>query len=124
MKINQLGTLVIVGVALSVTAACGGSPIKPTAIGPSFGDGAAAASVTVSTLRLAGSTEQLCTSQPSSDQSGDQSDTQNVEAPAMTCDSPVDTGSSAETDSSADTEPQSEVVVNEETPTDAARFFR
>ena len=124
MNFNKLGTLLTIGIGVvSFTAACGGSPTKASAIAPSLGDGASAASVNVSAPRSLGA-EQTCTSQPQADQSGDQNgEMQNAEAPAVTCDSPANNGSDAAAQGDV-----ADVVVSDTPMTDEAfsvrRFHR
>ena len=123
MKINQFGMLMIAGVVISMTAACGGSPTKASAIPPAFGDGSSAASVNVTAPRLA---LVPCSDQPAPEQSGE--DGGNAETPVAMCDAPVPADSSADADASAGAEPeadaaQGEVVMDTAMPTDDARFF-
>ena len=66
MKINLLGTFGVIGVVASFTAACGGSPIKPTASNPFVGDGGSAPSVNISNPRTVIGLE-VCANQPASD---------------------------------------------------------
>ena len=63
MKINLLGTFGIIGVVASFTAACGGSPTKPTASNPFVGDGGSAPSVNISNPRTVIGLE-VCANQP------------------------------------------------------------
>ena len=89
MNTNQLGTLSIIGVVVSITAACGGSPTKPTAFSPAIGDNASAPSITLSSPRLVAD-DQACTSPSPTDAAGDQSGEANAEAaPVMTCEPPA-----------------------------------
>ena len=109
MKINQLGTLAIIGVVVSFTAACSGSPTTPTAANPSLGDGASAASVNLLNFQSVGAVDETCTSQPPTfDEDGNQTDT-----PPVTCDA-----------SAAADQPQDDVVINDPPPMDSARFAR
>ena len=101
MKINHLGTFTIIGVALSITVACGGSPTKPTAVNPAFGDGASAGSaVNVTNPRPVGALV-VCANQPDAvvDENGE-----TVPAPVVMCDAP------------APPEPTADVVISD-TPT-------
>jgi hypothetical protein len=113
MKFNQLGTLAVIGVVISFTAACNGSPTKPTTTNPSLGDGASAASGNLSGLRSVGAVDQICTGQPQSlDENGEPTGgAPNADAPAVTCDS-----------SPAADKPQDEVVVSGAPSMDSARF--
>src|SRR5438874_968760 len=64
MKVSQFGTLALIGVVVSFTVACSGSPLKPTAANPSLGNGASAASVNLSDVKQIGAADQICTGQP------------------------------------------------------------
>jgi hypothetical protein len=108
MKVNQLGALAIVGVVVSFTAACDGSPTKPTAAFPVAGDAAPAASVNVSSAVPVGAIQQTCTTTP-----GSLGDDGMPSADTVTCDS-----------SAAVEEPQADVVIGDSSPMDAARFAR
>jgi hypothetical protein len=106
MKVNQLGTLAIIGVVVSFTVACNGSPTKPTAISPTFDDGAPVASVNLSTVMPVGAVGQICTDQsPTYDENGYQ-----IDAPSVTC-VPV-----------AAEQPQENVVVSDAPSMESARF--
>jgi hypothetical protein len=107
MKANQLGTLAIIVVVALLTAACNGSPTKPSTTNPSLGNGAPAALVNVSNPQPVAAGGQTCTSQPQ-DQTGDGS---NADTPAVTCDSPV----------VAD-QPATDVVVSDGSTMESARF--
>ena len=108
MKVNQLGTLAILGVVVSFTVACNGSPTKPTAINPPAGDGASVASVNLSTVMPVGAVGQTCTSVPATfDDYGYQ-----IEAETVTCDSPAVVD-----------QPQDEIVVSDAPPMESARFI-
>ena len=113
MKVNQLGTLAIIGVVVSFTAACSGSPTKPTAINPSLGDGASAASVNLSNVMPIGAVDQTCTTQSQTfDEYSYQNDgVQNAGTSFVTCDSPA-----------AAEQPQEDVVVSDAPSMDSARF--
>jgi len=97
MKLNQLGTLIVIGVVGSLTAACNGSPTKPAAFVPASSDGTSAASVNVSAPLSVGAADQVCTTQPPADQGGDQSgDTPNGDAAIVTCEPLPSTESSGD----------------------------
>ena len=114
MNFNRLATLVIIGAAVSLTAACNGGPTKPSAMAPSFGDGAAVASVNVSNINPVGAVNQVCTGQPNTSDGEDQAgETSNADAPVITCDSP------------ANAQPQADeagVVVSDSPSMESARF--
>ena len=112
MKINQFGTLAIIGVA-ALAAACGGSPTKPTALNPLAGSGGSASSFTVSDPKLVGAVDQICTtSQSLVDENGNETgeapaaDT----APVMTCDVP------------ASEPPADSAVISDSSSMESARF--
>ena len=109
MKINQLGTLAIIGVVVSFTVACNGSPTKPTAFNPPLGDGASVPSVNLSNVIPVGATDQVCTSLP---QAYDEYGYQTGDIWPMTCE-PAATEAA-----------QEEVVVSDESSTDSAVFAR
>jgi hypothetical protein len=113
MKVNQFGTLAIIGVVVSLTVACNGSPTKPTAISSPPGDGASVSSVNLSNAMPVSA--QTCTTQwPTFDEYSYQNDNvQNVGTSIVTCDV------SAAADQ---TQAQEEVVVSEVSSMDSARF--
>jgi len=112
MKIKKLGTLGIIGVVLSITAACGGSPTKPTASNPAIGGGAPASPVPVSSPRLVADDHPCTSLAPVDDQTGDA----NAEAaPAMTCDAPA---------APAADEEQGEVVIGDSSVMDDLFYFK
>jgi hypothetical protein len=114
MKANQLGTLAILGVVVSFTAACNGSPTKPTTINPSTGDGASAASFNVSSVNPVAAVDQICAGQQQTLADGEVADTglvANADAPPVTCDPSV-----------AADQPQDEGVVSDAPSMDSARF--
>jgi hypothetical protein len=118
MKVNRLGTLAIIGVVVSFTVACGGSPTKPTAVNPLLGEGASTASVNVSNLNAVGAVDQICTGQPQTlkpqtlddgtDQTGGEP---TADTPPVTCNP-----------SGAADQPQGGVVGSDSAPMDSARF--
>jgi hypothetical protein len=112
MKINQLGTLAIIGVVIFFTAACNGSPTKPTALTPSLGDGASAASVNLSNPKTVAATDQLCTTPPQTFVEGEDQhgELPPADAPPVTCDS-----------SAAADQSQADVVMSDAPPMDSAR---
>jgi hypothetical protein len=116
MKVNQLETLAILGVLVSFTAACGGSPTSPTAANPS-GGGGDAASVKLSALQgvAAG---QVCAAQTVTfDDSGNPiPDAPPADTPATTCDA-----APAPDQPQAD-QPQANAAVSDSTSMDSARF--
>ena len=120
MKINKFGTLAIIGVVASFTAACGGSPTKPTALNPLAGGGGSASSFIVSDPKLVGSIDQICVAQSvaaaSVDENGEPAAAgTTTEAPAadaapvMRCDVPA-------------SEPQADVVISDSSSMESARF--
>ena len=112
MKIKQLGTLGIIGVMVSITAACGGSPTKPTASNPAIGDNAPASPVGVSSPRLVADEAACTSSAPADDQTGEA----NADAaPAMTCDAPA---------APAAEDQQGEVVIGDSSVMDDLWYFR
>jgi hypothetical protein len=113
MKVNQLGALAIIGVVVSFTAACDGSPTKPTAAFPPPGDAASAASVSVSSVLPIGAIEPSCTDPTETTENRDPSDGGPNSLRAVTCDS-----------SAAVEEPQGDVVVSDPLPMETARFAR
>ncbi len=123
MKINLLGTFGVIGVVASFTAACGGSPIKPTASNPVSGDGGSAPSVTVSNPRTVVGLE-VCANQPPEDPYAE-----GPAAPVAMCDvyAPDEpAGDVATDDVAADQAATDEVVVSEPSTTDeilSARSF-
>ena len=109
MKINLLGTLGVIGAVVSLTAACTGSPTKPTAINSLTGDGGSASSVNFSNPRLAEAGLEVCADQPpaTTDENGEV-----TAAPVMMCD--VST-----TDAPAD-----DAVISEPSASDAILSLR
>jgi hypothetical protein len=89
MKVNQLGTLAMIVVLGSFTAACGGSPTSPTAANPSAGGGDQAASVKLSTFQQDVAVGQICAAQTVTfDENGNPiPDASTTDTPAMTCES-------------------------------------
>jgi hypothetical protein len=89
MKINQFGTLAIVGVVFAFTVACGGSPTVPTATSPSLGDGAPGAFGNLANLNRV---RTICTSEMRTVEEGAEFEAGEVpseEAPPVTCDAPA-----------------------------------
>jgi hypothetical protein len=112
MKVNRLGTLAIIGVVVSFTVACGGSPTKPTAVNPLLGEGASTASVNVSNLNEVGAVDQICQDQPQTiDDGTGQTVDPTADTPPVTCDP-----------SGAADQPQGGVVGSGSAPMDSARF--
>ena len=65
MKINLFGVIGIVGVVASITAACGGNPVKPGALNPGVGNGGSGSTAfIVSEPRLAAAAQEPCANQP------------------------------------------------------------
>ena len=121
MKINLLGTLGVIGVVASFTAACGGSPTKPIASNPLIGDGGSAPSVTFSNPRTVIGIE-VCANQPVSDDPyGDGSSVPVAMCDVYAPDEPAD-------EVAAEEVATEEVVVSETSSTDeilsARKFHR
>jgi len=66
MKINLFGIVGIVGVVASMTAACGGNPVKPGALNPGAGTGGGSGSTALifSEPKLAAPVLEPCANQP------------------------------------------------------------
>jgi len=65
MKINLFGVAGIVGVVASMTAACGGNPLKPGALNPGVGNGGSGSGAfIVSEPKLAAPVLEPCANQP------------------------------------------------------------
>ena len=65
MKINQFGVVGIIGVVVSMTAACGGNPVKPGALNPGVGNGGSGSnSFILSDPKLAAPALEPCANQP------------------------------------------------------------
>jgi hypothetical protein len=120
MKINLLGTFGVIGVVASFTAACGGSPTKPTASNPFVGDGGSAPSVNISNPRTVIGLE-VCANQPpaSDDPYGD-----GQPAPVAMCD--VYAPDEPAADVAADEVATDDVVISEASTDEilSARTFR
>jgi hypothetical protein len=118
MKVNQLGTLAILGVVASFTVACGGGPTKPSAAIPSFGGETSATSVTLTNFQQEVAVDQMCTAKAVTyDDYGneipDASTTEAPAAPLVVCDPPA-----------APDQPQDDVVITDLSSMDSARFSR
>jgi len=109
MKMNPIGTLAVVGVVVSFTVACSGSPTKPAAAIPSFGQETPGASVRLTPFQEV-AVEQICAAQAAV--YDDEADDGNEVAP-MVCD-PAD----------PDDESKDEAVVSDTSAMDSARFAR
>jgi hypothetical protein len=117
MKMNKLGTLAILAVVASFTAACNGSPTKSSALAPLLGDGGTAAPVNVTAPIAA---KGACVSQPEPDPYAYQTDdASNVNAPSTACVPPATTEAA-----DAEAEAQADVVLSEALPMDDARFAK
>jgi hypothetical protein len=115
MKVNQLGTLAILGVVASFTMACGGGPTKPSVAIPSFGGETSATSVTLTNFQGV-AVDQMCTAKAVTyDEYGNEiPDAPTTEAPAtppVVCDPPA-----------APDQPQDNVVITDPAWMDTARF--
>ena len=121
MKINLLGTFGIIGVVASFTAACGGSPTKPTTSNPFVGDGGSAPSVNISNPRTVIGLE-VCANQPpaSDDPYGE------AQAAPLMCDvyAPDEPTADVAADEVATDEVASDEVVISEISTDEIRSAR
>ena len=119
MKINQLGTLAIIGVVASFTAACGGSPIRPTAVNPPLSDLASTTALKLTTLQQV-AVDQMCTAKSVIyDEYGneipeaapDASTTDAPATPSVVCEAPA-----------APEQPQDAAVVSDPSSMESARF--
>lgn len=123
MKVNQLGTLAILGVVASFTAACGGGPTKPSAAIPSLGGEASAASVRLTNFQQGAAVNQMCTAKSVTyDDYGNEiteapaTEASTADAPAappVVCDAPA-----------APDPPQDDAVISDLSSMDSARFAR
>jgi hypothetical protein len=122
MKVNQLGTLAtlaIIGVVASFTAACSGSPLKPTPANQLAGDGSSATSVTLTTFQQEVAVAQICTAQTVTfDDNGNEVPDVSTDSPAMTCEP------APAADQPAAEQPQEDGVVADAPSMDTARFAR
>jgi hypothetical protein len=117
MKVNQLGTLAILGVVASFTVACGGGPTKPSAAIPPFGGDTSATSVKLTNFQEV-AVDQMCTAKAVSydDYGNEIPEASTTEAPAtppVVCDPPA-----------APDQPEDDVVITDLSSMDSARFAR
>jgi hypothetical protein len=120
MKINQLGTFGMLGVVVSLTAACSGSPIKPAALNPAAGDGSSArAAIALSDARLIGAGLEPCPNQPPAavDQYGEVLETTDT---VLMCDVST-TEEPAAAEEPAAEEVQSDVIISDTSTVEALR---
>ena len=119
MKVNQLGTLAILGVVASFTVACGGGPTKPSAAIPSFGGDNSATSVKLTNFQEV-AVDQMCTAKSVTyddygneipDAPAPDGATGDAATPPVVCDPPA-----------APDQPQDEVAITDLSSMDSARF--
>ena len=118
MKVNQFGTLAIIGVVASFTAACSGSPLRPTVANPATGNGSSATSVNLTAFQQEVAVDQICTPQTVTfDEFGNEiPDVASGEA--MTCEP------APAADQPAAEEPHEDGVITDAPSMDTARFAR
>jgi hypothetical protein len=120
MKVNQLGTLALIGVVASFTAACSGSPLKPTLANPAAADASAATSVKLTAFQQEVAVDGICTARTVTfDENGNEiPDVSSGEAPAIACDP------APAADEPAADQPTEDAIISNSPSMDTARFAR